>query len=124
MSTLLLASVQFTFTTAVGEIPALRDVSLHIHDGEFLTVIGANGAGKSTLISVIAGAQPTRSGRLQLDGDDLAGVPEQQRARSIARGLPGLQLQHLQRADRLREPDARRDPAQPPFTAALRPAEA
>lgn len=85
MSTLQLRDVRVTFTTAVGGIPALKDVSLHLREGDFATVIGANGAGKSTLVNVIAGAQPTSGGRVELDGEDLAGVPEHRRARMIAR---------------------------------------
>jgi len=47
---------------------ALRDVSLALHPGEVLAVIGENGAGKSTLMKILAGVQAPDSGEIQLDG--------------------------------------------------------
>jgi ABC-type polysaccharide/polyol phosphate transport system ATPase subunit len=44
------------------EIPALRDITLELHDGDRLGVIGHNGAGKSTLLKLIAGIYPPTSG--------------------------------------------------------------
>ena len=42
----------------VNEKTALRDVSLTLSDGDFVTVIGGNGAGKSTLLNAVAGVWP------------------------------------------------------------------
>ena len=50
---------------------ALQDVSLHVHPGDFITIIGANGAGKSTLFNAISGTYFTDSGRILLDGKDM-----------------------------------------------------
>ena len=55
-----------------GAAPALWDVSLSIGDGELVCVVGPNGAGKTTLIEAIAGLNRVRSGRLVMDGTDLA----------------------------------------------------
>ena len=47
-----------------GNILALKDISLEIHQGEIITLIGANGAGKSTTLMAISGVVPCRSGRI------------------------------------------------------------
>ena len=64
---------------------ALRDLSLEVADGDFITLIGANGAGKSTLFNAIAGSFFTDSGTILLDGRDVTLVPEYVRARQIGR---------------------------------------
>ena len=55
---------------------ALRQLSLHLEDGEFATIVGSNGAGKSTLFGAIAGSFYTDEGRILLDGTDLTFQPE------------------------------------------------
>lgn len=47
-----------------GNIQALRDVSLHVDDGEIVSLIGANGAGKSTTLMTICGILKPRSGQI------------------------------------------------------------
>ena len=64
---------------------ALQDLSLHVHPGDFITIIGANGAGKSTLFNAISGTFFTDSGRIILDGEDITLTVEHKRARSIGR---------------------------------------
>ncbi|MCU7727644.1 ABC transporter ATP-binding protein [Actinoplanes sp. KI2] len=64
-----------------GLLPAVRDVSFGIAEGEVLALIGANGAGKTTLLRTLAGAHPLSDGRFVYDGSDLAGVPAHQRVR-------------------------------------------
>ena len=54
--------------TYYGVIQALHDVSLHVHDGEIVTLIGANGAGKSTTLMTICGIQHPRSGTIMFNG--------------------------------------------------------
>ena len=53
---------------------ALENVSLSVHRGEIVSIVGANGAGKSTLIRAIAGIEAPRSGQIVFDGHDLAGL--------------------------------------------------
>lgn len=69
----------------INEKAALRDLDLHLADGDFVTVIGGNGAGKSTLLNAVAGVWPVDSGSIVLDGEDITGLPEFRRAKNIGR---------------------------------------
>src|SRR5262245_48844830 len=59
---------------------ALRQVSLCVHDGEILVLLGRSGAGKSTLLRTLNGLQPITSGEVLVDGVDLAQLPVRQLA--------------------------------------------
>lgn len=63
-------------------VRALRGVSLSVHPGEVLAVIGENGAGKSTLMKILAGVQAPDSGELFIDGGErrLASVQDAMKA--------------------------------------------
>ena len=54
-----------------GKIQALHNVSLHINQGEIVTLIGANGAGKTTLLGTLCGDPRASSGRVVFDGKDI-----------------------------------------------------
>ena len=69
----------------VNEKLALDDLTLHLDEGDFVTVIGGNGAGKSTLLNAVAGVWPVDSGSIAVDGADLTKLPEHKRARYIGR---------------------------------------
>jgi branched-chain amino acid transport system ATP-binding protein len=58
--------------TFYGSIHALRGISLEVQQGEIVALIGGNGAGKSTTLNTISGIVPLRSGRIELNGDDLS----------------------------------------------------
>ncbi|HEX7512500.1 MAG TPA: ATP-binding cassette domain-containing protein, partial [Candidatus Methylomirabilis sp.] len=60
---------------AYGEVPALRQVSMTVADGESVSVLGANGAGKSTLLRAISGLLRPRHGAITLDGTRLDQLP-------------------------------------------------
>ena len=64
---------------------ALRDLSLTLHEGDFVTVIGGNGAGKSTMLNAVAGSFSVDSGRILIDGTDVTHLPEHKRAAFIGR---------------------------------------
>jgi putative ABC transport system ATP-binding protein len=64
---------------------ALNDVSLTLHDGEFVTVIGGNGAGKTTLLNCISGVYEVDKGRIMLDTMDVTFWPEHKRSLYIGR---------------------------------------
>ncbi|MBV6272673.1 ABC transporter ATP-binding protein [Alcaligenaceae bacterium CGII-47] len=54
--------------TYYGHVHAIKDISLEIKSGEFVTLIGANGAGKSTLLKSIIGLQPVSNGEIEFLG--------------------------------------------------------
>ena len=64
---------------------ALNGVTLHVRQGDFVSIIGANGAGKSTLFNAICGSFFVDSGSVILDGENVTMVPEHRRAKVIGR---------------------------------------
>ena len=64
---------------------ALRDLSLTLHEGDFVTVIGGNGAGKSTMLNAVAGTFSVDEGRILIGGTDVTHLPEHKRAALIGR---------------------------------------
>jgi putative spermidine/putrescine transport system ATP-binding protein len=62
-----------------GAVEAVRDVSLRVERGSFLTLLGPSGSGKTTLLMMIAGFTRPSAGRLRLDGRDITGQPPEQR---------------------------------------------
>lgn len=73
-----------------GHAPALRDVSLEVHDGEMLAVLGANGSGKSTLGRLANALLLPSSGSVIVDGVDTAGPA----GMAFARGRVGMVFQN------------------------------
>ncbi len=67
-----------------GAIHAIKGISFEVYPDEIVTLIGANGAGKSTTLNTIAGLLRPRSGRITLEGQDLAAVPA---SRIVSRGM-------------------------------------
>ena len=55
-----------------GRITALAGISLHVDEGEIVTLIGANGAGKTTTLRAISGLVRASKGTIRFDGQDLA----------------------------------------------------
>lgn len=49
-------------------VPVLENISLHVDEGEFISIVGSNGAGKSTLLRTISGTIRPRSGEILFDG--------------------------------------------------------
>src|SRR6202044_1349936 len=64
-----------------GKAQALDDVSIHVHAGEFVSVVGLNGAGKTTLFNAISGFLPY-TGEIVRDGEKLRGISPARIARS------------------------------------------
>jgi len=68
----------------VGAAPILNDISLSLPEGSLTALIGPNGAGKSTLLRLMARLEPLQSGRIIVDGLDLATTPTDAVARTLA----------------------------------------
>ena len=64
---------------------ALNDLTLHLDEGDFVTVIGGNGAGKSTLLNAIAGTFAVDRGSISIGGQNVTRLPEYKRAALIGR---------------------------------------
>ena len=69
----------------VNEKTALNGLSLHLDEGDFVTVIGGNGAGKSTMLNIISGAYTVDEGSISIGGVDVTRLPEYKRAPYIGR---------------------------------------
>ncbi|MBS0532646.1 MAG: ABC transporter ATP-binding protein [Proteobacteria bacterium] len=63
-----------------SSVPVLRDVSISVDEGQFVSVVGPNGAGKSTLFKTISGILKPTAGTIRFEGNDLLGVPPSRRA--------------------------------------------
>ena len=81
-----LINLRKTFNpNTINEKVALNGVSLHLEDGDFVTMIGGNGAGKSTLLNAIAGVWQVDDGKIVIDGTDITGLSEHKRAPWLGR---------------------------------------
>jgi branched-chain amino acid transport system ATP-binding protein len=67
-----------------GAIEALTGISLHVEQGEVVTLIGANGAGKTTTLRTITGLLIPRAGKVSFEGEDISGRPTH---RLVAQGI-------------------------------------
>ena len=99
--------------TFYGSIEALKGISIEVHEGEIVTLIGANGAGKSTTLRSINGLNHPREGTIHFQGRDITdeaphnvvkmGIsqsPEGRRLFPRMSVLENLQMGAFQRADR------------------------
>jgi putative ABC transport system ATP-binding protein len=66
--------VSRVFRSAAGEVSAVRDVDLEVAEGELVVIRGRSGSGKTTLLTMLGGLDTPTSGRVELDGVDLASL--------------------------------------------------
>ncbi len=79
--------------TFYGSIEALKGISLDVHEGEIVTLIGANGAGKSTTLRSINGLNHPRNGKIFFQGIDVTTMPPHQIVkRGISQSPEGRKL--------------------------------
>jgi putative ABC transport system ATP-binding protein len=65
-----------TYTRGDQDVPVLRDISLNILRGDFISLMGPSGSGKSTLLNLIAGIDKPTAGLLRIDGEDISQLSE------------------------------------------------
>lgn len=58
-----------------GNFDVVKDISLQVHEGEFLALLGPSGSGKTTLLRIIAGLESPDEGEIYLEGMDASGKP-------------------------------------------------
>jgi len=61
--------------TFYGQIEALKGISIEVHEGEIVTLIGANGAGKSTTLKTLSGQLTPKKGTIVFQGEEIQGMP-------------------------------------------------
>lgn len=69
----------------VDEMKLFDDFGFTVQKGDFISIVGSNGSGKTTLLNLICGSLMPDKGTILLDGQDITGWPEYQRARKIGR---------------------------------------
>jgi len=74
MSSLEINHVRKTWQAPGGlQVEAIREVSLKVSSGEFVSILGPSGCGKSTLLELCAGLEPVSGGAIRIDGEPVAG---------------------------------------------------
>jgi branched-chain amino acid transport system ATP-binding protein len=79
--------------TFYGAVMAIRGVSLEVHEGQIVTILGANGAGKTTLLKTISGVMDPEKGKIFLNGEEIQGMePDKIVRRGIAHVPEGREV--------------------------------
>lgn len=79
--------------TYYGKIHALKGVSLHVEEGEVVTLIGGNGAGKTTTLNTICGIVPAAAGQVTLNGENITRLrPHEIVARGVGQSPEGRKI--------------------------------
>jgi ABC-type nitrate/sulfonate/bicarbonate transport system ATPase subunit len=68
-----LSGISKSYKRAKERVPVLRDISLHVAEGEFVTLIGPSGSGKSTLFRLIGGVERPDTGQISINGKVVTG---------------------------------------------------
>src|SRR6266545_7509640 len=62
-----------SYDTLEGLVEAVRDASIHVDPGEFVSIVGPSGCGKSTLLNAVAGFLKPTAGTVTVDGEEVKG---------------------------------------------------
>ena len=73
--------VSRTFTMSAGPVHALRDVSLSVDAGDYVSIVGPSGCGKSTLLALLGCIDVPTAGQIFVGGDDVSLLPDTARSR-------------------------------------------
>jgi putative ABC transport system ATP-binding protein len=95
-----LTSIDRTFTVGDEQVHALRDVSLAIEHGEYLSVMGPSGSGKSTLLNIIGLLDRPSAGLYELDGENVTALDDRQQS-AVRRNKIGFVFQFFHLVPRL-----------------------
>jgi NitT/TauT family transport system ATP-binding protein len=70
---LTIENVHKTYDTDAGPLEAMRDISLEVEEGEFVSIVGPSGCGKSTLMEIVGGLHPPTEGTITIAGKPVSG---------------------------------------------------
>jgi putative ABC transport system ATP-binding protein len=90
-----LRDVVKTYETGAGDVTVLRDITLQVRPGEFVSVVGPSGSGKSTLLNMITGIDRPTEGEVFVGGEAVHELSENQLARWRGRNV-GVVFQFFQ----------------------------
>jgi len=90
-------------TKSFGKVEVLRGIDLTIRSGEFVSLLGASGCGKTTLLRIVAGLEGVSSGRVEIAGTDVTGLPPEKRDIAMMFQSYAL-LPHMSVAENVRFP--------------------
>jgi putative ABC transport system ATP-binding protein len=79
--TITLENVSRSYGSGLNAVAAVRDISLKIEPGSFVTIMGASGSGKSTLLNIMGALDRPSSGRMLLENTDLSALSDAARTR-------------------------------------------
>ena len=76
-----MSNISKVYRTELVETHALRELDLHVEEGEFVAVTGPSGSGKTTFLNIAGLLESTSSGRYELDGEDVSQLNDSRRSR-------------------------------------------
>ena len=95
-----LSNIKKVFRTEEIDTWALREVSLEVKEGEFVSIMGPSGCGKTTLLNIMGLLDTPTEGRYLLDGKDVSKLSERERT-NIRKGVIGFVFQSFNLIDEL-----------------------